>query len=358
MAEETEKIILKEDNTPATEVTPPAANDTPTFNEAEYLKSEFGIEDKTAIKERLTKFDETTTNFNNLQTKFNEIEPEYNKLKETPATVLPYKTEAGKYVDELYSKGVTNLKEIIQWHDVDPADSTKMSDETAIKLAAKLGNKGWEDKHADAFYASKFVVDDTDPTITDTHKTLIEADKIKAAQESRNFLSQYIGKQFTPPVDEQRALIEEKQKQALDFWNKQIPSIVSQSNNVSGEAEFKLMGSKGEQSEKLPYSYVVPADSLKAITDNAVRIASAQGIANTEEGMKQVSAFIKQSVWASHGDAIVAAALQAQQNRFMDFVQTEFHNAQPAGGGQGGGGNQQTGERLNIAAIQKQHRTN
>lgn len=303
----------------------------PAFNETEYLTKEFGIADKEAIKASLTEFPTIKQTLTDLQTRWTpEVEQEYNTLKTTPP-VAPYKTEEAKYVDDLAAKGIS-LKTIAQYIDVDPE---KMEDTQAIKLATKLQNKGWEDKHVEADFQSKFIVDDTDPSVTDTYKTLIDANRIKAAQESKAFLKEFIGKQFTAPVDTTANAQAQAVQKATDFWTAQSTSLVAPLSKVSGETELKLPGGKGEVATKVPYTFSVPENSLKEITANAVRLAAHNGIPNTEEGVKQVQNFIQQSIFAKHGHEITAIALQEQQNKFIDFITAEFHNGTPpkAGGG-------------------------
>lgn len=325
-----EKLLTEKDKNTPPAGDPPAA-DAAAFNETEYLTKEFGIADKDAIKANLTELPTIKQTLTDLQTRWTpEVEQEYKTLKETPP-VAPYKTEEAKYVDELAAKGIS-LKTIAQYIDVDPE---KLDDTTAIKLATRLKNKGWEDKHVEADYQSKFIVDDTDPSVTETHKTLIDANRIQAAQDSKAFLKEFIGKQFTAPVDTSAAAKQEQFNKAAEFWTTQAPSLVAPVSKVSGETELTLPGGKGEVITKVPYTFTVPENSLKEITDNAVRIAAANGIPNTEAGAKQVQAFIQQSVFAKHGSEITAAALREQQNKFVDFITAEFYNGTPPKAGDG-----------------------
>lgn len=310
-----------------------AASVTPAFNETEYLTKEFGIADKEAIKANLEAFPTIKQTLTDLQARWTpEVEQEYQTLKITPP-VAPYKTEEAKYVDELAAKGVS-LKTIAQYIDVDPE---KMDENSAIKLALKLKNSaaGWEDKHVEAEFQTKFTVDDTDPSVTDTHKILIDANRKTAAQESKAYLKEFIGKQFTAPVNTTAEAQAQAVQKATDFWTAQSTSLVAPLSKVSGETELKLPGGKGEVATKVPYTFSVPENSLKEITANAVRLAAHNGIPNTEEGVKQVQSFIQQSIFAKHGHEITAIALQEQQNKFIDFITAEFHNGTPpkAGGG-------------------------
>lgn len=300
----------------------------PEFNEAEYLRTHFGIEDREQIRTRLTDFETLNTNYTSTKTELDTLKPAYEQVKSQWDT-LP---EEARYVADLRSKGVTiPLKEIIQYHDMDPE---KMDDESVIKLATKLRTPGLENKHIEAQYRNEFSLDPEDVTITDDQRNLIESKRIQKAADDKQFLKNYINRQFTPPVDNSRAEAERQATEATQYWQAQAPSIVSGMKDISEQIEFTTAGSKGEEKLTANYSFAIPDNDLAEITNRAIQAAVKAKVPNNEEGRIAVQQHIAELVEAKFGRQIRQAALRAQQTEMINFIQREFHNA----GGTGGGG--------------------
>jgi len=283
-------------------VTEPVATPPVTFNVDEFVK-ELGV----------TSVDELKTKWTDLNTK---VLPEYEQLKSRPEI-----SDMAKYVDDLAKKGV-DLKTIAQYHDIKPE---AMDADAAIKLATKLQNKGWEDRHVEADFANRFGVDDT--LMTETEITLREAAKIKAASEARQFLGDFIGKTFNPQNQVDNVAQEEAQRKAADFWNTQTSAIAGKARELEIPGlTFKTFGEKGEVELPLDFKYALSDNDLKAIQSEVAATAIAAGIDATPEGIAQMNEFFQNQVWAKKGPAIAKALLDVQATKFTEMMKQMMHN--------------------------------
>ncbi len=309
--------------------------------EVEYLKTTFGVEDKAAIIEKVAGFDDFSTRFSTLQTKLgaataDELPTKLDELAARAAEpkVNPYKSEFAKAVDDVWEKGITDptaLKEVVNFFDV---DADKMDGQTAIKLSKKIQNK-WDDSKANLYYNSNFVIDPTDETIEDKVKLEVEEKLIREEQGARAFLKNYIGKKFEVPVDAARQQQDENKRQLTDFWTGKAPSIVSQFKELKGERISKIPnGEKGEVELKAEYGFTIPDNDLKEITNLAVQVAVNSGVPNTEEGAKQVGDWVREFAESKYRNQLAEKRSDAQETKFIEFMQNEFHNNGQVKGGQ------------------------
>lgn len=286
-----------------------------TFNDE--WKKEFGDLDVTTVKQKLSQFDT--------------VVPEYEKLKTAPP-VSPYKTDGGKQIDEWLSKGV-KLDTIARFSSVKPEE---LKGEQAIKLKMEIENPQWSKEIIDAYYHSTYSYQ-PDELKSDEANALESNLKmgamLKAEADAKGYLQDYLGKQFNPSgeLDSTKLQREEATKQASNFWASQSGVISNAVKQVKDELRIKVIGEKGEEELKLPFSYTVPENDLKQLTDFALQSAVSGGVELTEKGVAQVNDYVQGLVWAKHGKQIVYAAVQdaltAQNNAFRKTI----HNPTVAG---------------------------
>lgn len=278
-------------------------------------KEVFGDADVNTVKEKFSQFDN--------------VYKEYSELKSKPP-VAPYKTPGIEKIDEWMSKGV-KLETITRFSELTPE---KLSEDEAIKLAEEIRNPQWQKRHIEADFNSKYNYTPDDLLSEEENQIrqdLVEARKLKAAAEAKEFLQDYLGKQFNPSgvLEAEQQTKKAESEKLNSFWTSQA-SVLS-NTKISDELKIKVNGSKGEEEIKLPFSYSVPENDLKEITDFAIQTAIAAGVQPTEEGMRQVQGYINELVWAKQGKSIVNAAVQSalsEQNKaFMKMI----HNPTVAG---------------------------
>jgi hypothetical protein len=299
------------DTPPVQTDTPPATTDTPpTVDpfEAKW-KETFGEVPLETVKEKFTQFDT--------------IKEEYEKSK----TIPTYKTEGGKQIDEWLAKGV-KLETIARFSNVKPEE---LQGEQAIKLKMEIENPTWTREIIDAYYNSTYTHQPDE--LKSDEANALEANLKKGAllsaeAQSKTFLSDYLGKQFNPSgeleaVQKQR---EESAAKASQFWTGQTSAISNAVKTVRDELKFKVMGEKGEEEVKLPFSYTVPDAELKQLVDYALQGAVNGGIELTEKGVAQVNDYVQGLVWAKHGKNIVHTAVQDALSKQNEAFRKTIHN--------------------------------
>jgi hypothetical protein len=299
--------------------TSPAVENTATASEFDSKwKEVFGDVDVNTVKEKFSQFDN--------------VYKEYSELKSKPP-VSPYKTPGIEKIDEWMSKGV-KLETITRFSQLTPESLTE---DEAIKLAEEIKNPQWQKRHVEADFNSKYNYTPDDLLSEEENQIrqdLVEAKKLKAAAEAKEFLQDYLGKQFNPSgvLEAEQQTKKAESEKLSSFWTSQA-SVLS-NTKISDELKIKVSGAKGEEEIKLPFSYSVPENDLKDITAFAIETAIAAGVQPTEEGMRQVQGYINELVWAKQGKSIVNAAVQSalsEQNKaFMKMI----HNPTVAGAGQ------------------------
>lgn len=299
-------------------VTAPVAESAPAPIASEFdskWREVFGDADVNTVKEKFSQFDN--------------VYKEYADLKSNPP-IAPYKTPGIDQIDEWMSKGV-KLETITRFSQLTPE---KLNEDEAIKLAEEIKNPQWQKRHIDADFNSKYNYTPDDLLSEEENQTrqdLVEARKLKASAEAKDFLQDYLGKQFNPSgvLDAEKKTRDAENEKLTSFWTSQA-SVLS-NTKVSDELKFKVNGAKGEEEVKLQFNYAVPENDLKEITDFAIQNAIAAGVQPTEDGIKQVRGYINELVWAKQGRSIVNAAVQnalSEQNKaFMKMI----HNPTVAG---------------------------
>lgn len=295
----------------------PPANDTPAVIPFETKwKETFGDATPETVKEKFSQFDT--------------IHTEYEQLKTRPT----YRTDAGKQIDEWLDKGV-KLETIAKFSSVKPEELT---DDQAIKLRAEIENPKWEAKHIEADFRSKYT-HTADELVADeinqTHADLKEGAKLRDAAAAKAFLADYLNKQLNPSGELEA--VKQKQAEAKSAlsqgWVNNSSVLQSSVKEVKDELVFKVPTEKGEEEVKLPYSYAVPENDLKQLTDFAIQTAVNQGIQPTQEGAKQVTEYLQGLIWAKFGKNIVQAALTDAMSKQQAAFARIINNPVPTGGG-------------------------
>lgn len=287
------------------------------------------------LSEKANKASEFEGKVGELETKYNSTLNEFNTYKET---VKPVANDFVAHIDSLARKGLdkNQIKEAINYIDLDPET---MKPEEVVKTAYKFRTPGVQDNHAEAYYRSKFYVDPADDSVDEQTKVLKEAELITSANADRTFLKDFIGKKFTAPVDVQRQEIEQKTNKLTTFWSAQLPEIVKNSRKIEGTATFTLPGGKGPVEAKADYAFELPEERISEYQSQFLQSAVRGGVADNEEGVKQMSDFVKQRIIADNFKGIQEAERIATNNMFVDFMVREFNVKLPEkAAGAGGGG--------------------
>lgn len=306
------------------------------------------------LAEKANKVSEFEGKVGELETKYNSTLNEFNTYKET---VKPVANEFVAHIDSLARKGLdkNQIKEAINYIDLDPET---MKPEEVVKTAYKFRTPGVQDNHAEAYYRSKFYVDPDDESVDEQTKVLKEAELITSANADRAFLKDFIGKKFTAPVDVQRQEMEQKTNKLTTFWSAQLPEIVKNSRKIEGTATFTLPGGKGPVEAKADYAFELPEERISEYQSQFLQSAVRGGVADNEEGVKQMSDFVKQRIIADNFKGIQEAERIATNNMFVDFMVREFNVKLPekhagAGGGGTGGTNAGSYEEQVFAHMGK-----
>lgn len=304
--------------TEATEITAEQTEQplTQTDFAAQY-KAEFGDTDLKTLKQKYAEYEA-------INTEYSTIKPEYEKLKTTPP-VAPYKTQGVEKIDEWLSKGV-KLETIARFGKMDVAT---IPDDEAIKLQAEIQNPAWQPKHIEADFNSKYIHEPDELKSDEANsnaQNLKEAAKLQAAAKAKEFLTEYLGKEFNPSgeLEGQKAKEQEVKGQLTNFWKGQESVLTNTVKQVSNELVFKVQGEKGEEEIKLPVSFVVPENDLNQLRDMALNAAINSNVEPTESGVKQVQSYLNDLVWAKFGPKILQAgvqdALSAQNKAFQKLI--------------------------------------
>lgn len=309
----TEPVVDPVQTEPATQATEPVTtqvtNPTPSQFD-DIWKKEFGDADVNSVKDAYGKY--------------KTILPEYETLKAQPP-VSPYKTEGGKQIDEWLAKGV-KLETIARFNNVKPET---LNTEEAIKLKMEIENPAWSRDIIDAYYQTtyKHVADDLkSEEINALEAKIKEGAVLKAEAEAKAFLTDYLGKQFNPSevMDATAKQREEAATKAGQFWTGQSAVLSNAVKGLNQEFKLKVMGEKGEQEVKLPFSFSVPEAEQKQLLDYALNSAVQSGVELTENGIKQVTDFVRGTLWAKYGESIarsaVEQALSEQHKHFSKII--------------------------------------
>jgi len=277
------------------------------------------------VTEYETKLTAATNDLTNIKTEFESYKQ----------VIQPVANDFVKFVDDLAKKGMDN-DQIVEALPYTKIKTENLSDIDAIKLEYKLKNKGTNDVHANAYVQSEFSVpDDAD----DNTKALKEASLISKGNQAKDYVKDFIGKQFTPKADTQRVEQENKIKELSNFWSAKIPDIVKNARKVESETAFTLPGGKGPVQKNIKYEFSVPDERLAEYQNQFVQSAVRGGIAGNEDGIKQMNDFVKQRIIADNFKSIQEAERVATNNAFVDFLFEEFNVKMPdKAPGAGGGG--------------------
>lgn len=325
--------------------------------------TEFGVKDESELIAKAKEWKDTSAKAieyeakakerDEFETKFKTVESDFTNYKET---VKPVANDFVAHIDSLAKKGLDNdqIKEAIQFIGVDPET---MKPEEVVKTAYKFRTPGVNDNHAEAFYRSRFYIDPENTEVDEQTRTLKEAELITTANTDRAFLKEYIGKKFTPKVDVERQEQEQKSQKLTTYWSAQLPEIVKNARKIEGTASFTLPGGKGPVEQAVKYAFELPEEKVSEYQSQFLQSAVRGGVADNEEGVKQMSDFVKQRIVADNFQKIQEAERIATNNMFVDFMMKEFNvklPEKPAGAGGGGTAGAQTGATYEEAVFKHQ----
>ena len=289
-------------------------------------------EDAAKIAEYEPKVAEYETRLTAATNDLTNVKTEFESYKQA---IQPVANDFVRFVDDLAKKGMDNdqIVEALPYTKIKPEN---LNDIEAIKLEYKLKNKGTNDIHANAYVQSEFSVpEDAD----DNTKALKEASLISKGNQAKDYVKDFIGKQFTPKADTQRAEQEKQIKDLTSFWSAKIPDIVKNASKVADEFAYTLPGGKGPVQKNIKYEVSIPEQRLAEYQNQFVQSAVRGGIAGNEDGIKQMNDFVRQRINADNDKLIKEAERVATNNAIVDFLFEEFNvkmpDKQPGAGGGG-----------------------
>lgn len=282
--------------TVTTPVVEPTVTTPATFNEVEYLKTNFGVDKLEDAKTRfsgISQLEEQNKNY------VSEIE----KLKLNPT----FKGgDISKFVDEALAKGVP-LETIAQLAKIKDVDS--LSAEDKWKYNEKVNHPYKTDAEINAQFNHKFGVDDLED---DNVKLLKSAALKEESVAAGNGIKDYINKTLAPAQSPEVAQAEAKVKlDALaQSWQPNIGKVSSGLKEVSKQIPIQTFGAKDGEVTQFDFKYAVPEADQKAIEQDALKAALRGGVQADDNGIKQVADYAKELLWARHGEKIALAYVQ------------------------------------------------
>ena len=291
--------VTTETTTAATETT------TPVFNQAEWLKNEFGVEDINAVKERYN-------GYSTLQT-------EFEQLKATPPTVQPYKNELSKFIDNL-PNGV-DPKFAVQYYDVKPET---LSDEQAWKLNEKFQKPFLTDEEINAKFTNKFGFEE-ESLATDSEKVLKSAMLKEESFSAKTALKDFIGKTLNPVAPEVAQKEQEAKIQKLSQeWTAKIPNVSNNLKELVKQVPVKMFGS--DEAKMVEFKYQLPESEQKSIAEETYNTVVNLGLEPTEQNMKLASDYAVERMWAKNGEKIAYAMVSEAVSKLTENFKTIIHN--------------------------------
>lgn len=288
-----------------TEVTPAATETTPAFNQGEWLKTEFGVEDINTVKER----------YNGYET----LQKDFEQLKATPPTVQPYKNELSKFIDNLPS-GV-DPKFAVQYYDVKPET---LSDEQAWKLNEKFQKPFLSDEEINAKFTSKFGFEE-ESLATDNEKVLKSAMLKEESFNAKKALGDFIGKTLNPVSPEVAKQEQEAKVQAISkSWREKIPNVSSNLKELVKQVPVKMFGS--DEAKMVDFKYQLPESEQKAIVEETYNTVVSIGLEPTEQNMKLANEYAVERMWAKSGEKIAYAMVSEAVSKLTENFKQIIHN--------------------------------
>ncbi len=218
-----------------------------------------------------------------------------NKLAqyEAKANLSPFASDLVKRVNDIAASGAS-LNEIQRFIEIQSIDVTGLDDETAIKAAWKLENPAFNDQEIDALYQDRFGADEDDSNAV----LLASARRKGEALGARTKLAE-AKVNSVPEGVRQQELQAAKFEQAKTAWAPVVTGLGS-----------SLDMSVNDEGVEVPFRYNVPDAILTEARAKATEWAASNQVPFTQEGAKQIEAFIELSVWAAKGAEIKKALVR------------------------------------------------
>lgn len=312
---------------------PPPAGDAPApaaFNEAEYLKTNFGIDKLEDVKTTwsgLAQLQEQNKVLSAENEQYKPIVESFNKAG-----------EVGKLFVEGIGKGI-KPEILAQVYNLKPE---ALTDEQAWKYDQKLKHPNLTDGQINAFYNNKFAIEEgeLDQNVIDfkTGQLAIEA------QNARSGIQDYMGKTLnTATVDPAvaQAAVEVRTNQLKAQWEPALPALAGSLKDVTYQVAIPTFGAKAGEVTNVDFKYSLPEKDHTAIMQAAYQTAVSNGVVPDAKGMEGIKAYAHRLIWAEHGEKIAKAAVAdaiTRQTAQFEEVMNNPNLAKPVGDNARGNG--------------------